>query len=102
MARMRISHVELNQYLHRFGKLDSPLCHTCNTEEDVEHYVIRCRRYTQERNKLFEKLRKEGVQNINLKTLLGGSTVTPSKQKTIQEAVGTYLKESRRLNGFTN
>ena len=94
--------MKLNKYLHRFGKLDSPLCHTCNEAEDVEHYLMRCRSYTQQRNKLFEKLRKEGVQNINLKTLLGGSAVTPSKQKTIQEAVGVYLKESGRLNGFTN
>ena len=101
MARMRISHVELNSYLHRFDQAPSPLCHTCNEEEDVTHYLLRCRRYRQERYQLFKNLLEEGILNINKKILLGGGDLNPNKQKVILDAVGTYLKESRRLHGFT-
>ena len=46
LARLRISHVELNDYLHRFGQAESPLCQTCRSPETVDHYLIHCRRYS--------------------------------------------------------
>ena len=46
LARLRTGHCSLNQYLHRFGIVDSPLC-TCDSGaiENVEHFFIHCPKY---------------------------------------------------------
>ena len=46
LTRLRSGHVGLQEYLHRIGKVDSPLCSHCDLEaEDVEHYLIHCSAY---------------------------------------------------------
>ena len=101
LARLRISHVELNSYLHRFNQSDTPLCQTCNTPETVDHYLLTCRRYAQNRRKLSNCLQEKGISSISKKILLGGGNYKPTEQKLITEAVGTYLKKTRRLNGMS-
>ena len=99
ITRLRIGHTELNESMHRFGHNENPNCNNCNTPETVEHYLMACRKYNQHRRKLFMALNKEGIQNINMRTLLGGSQTTQDKQKSIAEHLRTYIKESQRMNG---
>jgi uncharacterized protein (DUF4415 family) len=43
LARLRTGHCGLNQYLHRFGHAESPLCDCGNgTAETVNHYLLHC------------------------------------------------------------
>src|SRR5204863_1351195 len=53
LARLRTGHCSVNQYLHRFGIEDSPLC-SCESGaiEAVDHYVTNCPKYDQQRSKL--------------------------------------------------
>ena len=99
LARLRINHVELNAYLHRFNQADSPLCQTCGSPESVDHYLIYCRKYSQARRKLFSTLQKRGIA-ASKKTLLGGGPHQEQDQKTILEGVVIFLKETGRLNGL--
>lgn len=101
LARLRISHIELNNHLHRFRQADSPLCQICRTPETIDHYLLTCRRYTPFRQSLYTSLNENGITGITKKTLLGGGNYDLQKQKIIIEAVGTYLKERGRLYGFS-
>ena len=60
MARMRIGHIELNSYLHRFNQRDSPYC-MCGLYETVKHYLLECRRYNEHRRRLKNELQHIGV-----------------------------------------
>ena len=101
MSIMRIGHVELNAYLHRFGQTDSHLCPQCRVPETVSHYLLECRRYMQSRIKLYTTLNKAGVHTFNKKNLLGGGDFPPNQQLQIAKAMETFLRESSRLYGLT-
>ena len=99
VTRLKIGHSELNESLNRFGQADSPLCSICNTPESVEHYLLVCRRYVLQRRKLIRALNQNGIQNINVKTILGGAKLTKEKQMYIANNLEIYIRETRRLNG---
>jgi ribonuclease HI len=41
--QLRVGHAPLNEYLHRFRKVDSPRCPACGApRETVHHYIKRC------------------------------------------------------------
>jgi ribonuclease HI len=48
--QLRVGHAPINQYLHRFKKVDSPQCPACgHPKETVEHYLLQCPKYVHER-----------------------------------------------------
>ena len=102
IARLRIGHIELNDFLHRKDQAPSPLCTHCNVPETIEHYLLHCRRYTRSRRKLATTLRREGVATINLQNLLGGGDYTSHQHTQITAALGIFLRESGRLYGLVH
>ena len=58
LIQLRSGHVALNTYLHRIGKSSTPLCQECRKSETTYHYLIECRRYTTQRRKLEQKLKR--------------------------------------------
>ena len=42
LARMRIGHIRVISYLHRFNTRDDNNCEQCGSEEDLEHILIKC------------------------------------------------------------
>jgi ribonuclease HI len=65
LARRRTGHCSLNQYLHRFGIEESPLCPCAGNgaEETVEHYLLHCILYYKERAKLMKEVEECGLRN---------------------------------------
>jgi ribonuclease HI len=48
--QLRVGHAPLNDYLHRFHKVDSPRCPACGaSKETVEHLIKHCPGYAHER-----------------------------------------------------
>jgi ribonuclease HI len=48
--QLRVGHAPLNNYLHRFHKVDSPRCPACGApKETAEHFIKRCTGYAHER-----------------------------------------------------
>jgi hypothetical protein len=46
---MRVGHVPLNYYLHKFKKVDSLRCPTCrHPSETAEHFILYCPKYAHE------------------------------------------------------
>ena len=67
LARLRTGHCSLNQYLHRFGIEESPLCECGNGAiENVEHYLLHCPRYDRQRSKLRNKVGIGGMRTEKL------------------------------------
>ena len=54
IARLRLNHTALNGTLYVMGKSDSDKCGNCGVKEDVEHILLHCDIYKEERDNLFK------------------------------------------------
>ena len=48
-VRLRTSHVALNEYQHRSGHKEEPICECGEENETVEHFLLKCKMYTAQR-----------------------------------------------------
>ena len=72
LFRVRSGHININKYLHMIGKCQSQMCDDCNVIDDLEHYLLNCRKYVSQRKILFETITSKGTINLSLKNLLSG------------------------------
>ena len=57
LIQLRTGHIPLKAYLHRIGKADTPTCEKCGEDnETVEHYLMRCKQYQNQRRRLQEEI----------------------------------------------
>lgn len=87
IVQLRTGHCELNSYLHRFGLADSPLCECGTGEETVEHFLLECPLYREQRTELRNKT---GTMNMWVDALLGTSEV-------ILKYTEGFLNETKRI-----
>ncbi len=92
MSRLRIGHTALNHSLYKMGKHESGLCVKCDLPETVEHILIECKGYDNERLQLIEALHIE-INQISLQKLL-------NKDITIDMfyILFKYLKDTELIN----
>ena len=69
LSRLRTGHCPLNKYRHRHQIVDDPTCQQCNNGniETVEHYLLRCATYTEERHELRKAV---GIRGMRMDRLL--------------------------------
>ena len=53
--RLITQQCHLNQYSYMIGLSNTPYCQECNEFEDVNHFLIKCRKYTTQRQSLYTK-----------------------------------------------
>ena len=54
--QLRVGHAPINQYLHRFKKVDNPQCLACgHPTETAEHIILHCPSYDHERWPLLQR-----------------------------------------------
>ena len=102
MNRMRIGHIGLNVYLHRFRMSETESCEqiTClafDIPETLEHFLLSCPAYFEHREVLKNRMRSLNV-NFDLKTLLLGSD--ESKHNLIIKAVTEFIYATDRAQGY--
>ena len=68
IAQLRTGHCGLNSYLHRFSKKNSSYCQCGYGKETVEHFLLECRNYREQRKKL---RREAGAGKMRTARLLG-------------------------------
>lgn len=61
ITRLRFGHTRLNSTLNLIGKLPTGQCEVCGESETVEHVLIRCRKYEQQRRVLTRRLENRGL-----------------------------------------
>jgi len=88
LTRLRFDHTGLNKTLFLMGKTLSDKCLECRSKEDVEHVLMHCEKYRDERISLKQKINKAG-RKWNLKGLLG---TTRDGVKDTHKAVIQFLK----------
>jgi hypothetical protein len=70
IAQFRLTHVPVNQYLKRIGKVNSTRCLACGADkETIEHFLLRCPSYAHERWALVQQAKKQRKQ-MSMETLL--------------------------------
>jgi hypothetical protein len=90
VMQLRIAHIPLNSYLHKFKRVDSPRCPACGQgKETVEHFLLHCPAYAHERWALEKAIKTKP----NLKTLLGDHKAT--------HALKNYIKATHRFEANT-
>jgi hypothetical protein len=93
ITQVHTGHVSLNAYLTRFGVVDSDLCQTCREPETVNHFLLTCRRFMQQRDILRRALLEDRRQQLTKKFLLG-----KSKNKSVLLA---YVAAAGRFPRYT-
>ena len=80
------------------GLTDSPKCKQCNidVDESVQHVMLHCQRYQNERDILKQNLYNLGIQDISLKNMLGGADTDPHILKAINREVGIFIETAIR------
>ena len=99
MTWLRFGKVGLNQYLSRIRISPTDLCTQCNSGEieDVEHFLLSCRAYDIPRQRLTNSLRILGVNQVSLKSLLGGALLNIDTKLKITHALEIFLRATGRL-----
>jgi len=100
LCRLRLGHVGLAAYLHRFSMVDSPKCSFCGVDETLEHYLLVCSRYRRERRMLVAALQVLDVSPVSVKVLLGGGNFRNGLQYAILNQTAAYLKRTGRLSSL--
>lgn len=99
IIRLRLGHAGLNQHLHRFNLAPTPYCDHCGSRETIEHYLINCEQYDDQRGRLVYRIMKliGYMPQITIRLLLGGEKFPKLTNKKITEFVADYLAETGRL-----
>ncbi len=90
--RILLGHSNLNSTLKILGTHPNGLCEYCNDEETIPHVFIECRKYEQERGKIIEELRKNRIQELNVKVLIKWGSEVNSK------AFYDFIRETGLMN----
>lgn len=98
LQRLRRGHNKISYIMSRIDDSVFPRCLNCNVNNTVEHIMIDCSMYKKERETL--KLKLTSIQQpFSLRIILGlQKDITLALQKTIQNALITFLKETEILN----
>ena len=86
LAQLRTGHCGLNKYLHRFKLAKSAFCECGYGKETVEHFLLECRRYKEERKQLRKSV---GWRKMKVEKLLGSRKVAKHTME--------FIKSTRRF-----
>jgi len=71
IAQLRLQHIPLNKYLHRFKRTDKANCPACGEEnKTIAHFLLHCTKYAFKRWALIQQVKKRW-KDLSIKTLLG-------------------------------
>ena len=66
--RLRTAHCSLNKYLLQRGHEEESLCTCYEEEETVEHFLLKCKKYIKQREKLVKEV---GAGGVRIEKLVG-------------------------------
>jgi hypothetical protein len=70
IAQIRLTHLPVNQYLKRIGKVNMARCPACGADEEtIEHFLLHCPSYAFERWALAQQVKKRR-KLMSMQTLL--------------------------------
>ena len=91
ITRLRTGHCHLNEYLHQFNIIETPECECGAEKETVDHYLLNCELYDEERDAL---RRSVGAQRMRTNILLGDAQVIKQTMEYV-EKTGRFKLDQR-------
>jgi ribonuclease HI len=82
ITRLRTGHCHLNEYLHRFDIIETAECECGAEKETIDHYLLNCELYDEERDAL---RRKVGVGGMRTGNLLGNKKIIKNTMEYIEK-----------------
>lgn len=98
MSRLPIGHAGVNQHMARFNMVESNLCDRCGVIETINHFLLECHKHQTARTEMQSALRKIGIQQDNLKILLGGGNQPLGEKRYISRCLVKYLIRTEEMN----
>ncbi|XP_018028036.1 uncharacterized protein LOC108683246 [Hyalella azteca] len=97
VARLRLGHAGVKAHLARFNLVNSGICPTCNTEDTIEHFILHCSLYINQRREF-----RSNLENLllpwNLITALGGGDIPQKRRTAVIHRLGQYLLKCSMMN----
>ena len=62
IAQLRTGHCPLNKYAHKFRLKETPYCDCGYGQETVQHFLLECPRFKEQRNELRRRARAGGMR----------------------------------------
>ena len=87
ITRLRTGHCHLNKYLHRFNITETAECECGAEKETIDHFLLNCELYDEERDEL---RRKVGAHGMRTSTLLGDKNII---RNTVEYIEGRFKLE---------
>ena len=92
IARLRTGQCCLNEYLHRLNIIETPECECGAEMETIEHYLLNCGLYDEERHELRKRV---GIQGMRPSILLGSDKVI---KETVEFIEKTEIQTRSKIN----
>ncbi|XP_064482823.1 uncharacterized protein LOC135395657 [Ornithodoros turicata] len=96
LMRLRTRSAKTKDVLCITRRSKDPLCNTCDVEENIEHILLHCRTYEQQRERLMERMRNLGHPDPFLESLIY-PTGPMSTRRATEIIVLDFMKESNLL-----
>ena len=93
ITRLRTGHCHLNEYLHRFNIIETPERECGAEKETVNHYLLNCELYDEERDAL---RRSVGAQRMRINILLEDAQIIKQTMEYV-EKTGRFKLDQRYL-----
>ena len=98
--RMRIGHAALNKHLHKIGLSETDQCPHCGEVETIEHFLLDCNQFFDERSVMFVSICYivGYPPRLTQRLLLGGGDFSAEKNRKIIRALAIYIRKTGRFN----
>jgi hypothetical protein len=84
-------------HLACFNLSNSGMCHTCNTENHINHFILQCSLYTNQRREFCSNLENLSLP-WNLVSALGGGDIPQKIRTAVIHQLGQYLLSCSMVN----
>lgn len=88
--RLRLDVAYTNNYLYRIGRTTNPYCDNCGNLETMEHILLECPAYRDERQFFEQQMNMICHEPLTLPSVLGPMS-GPSKQRRVLDLLFKYL-----------
>lgn len=99
ITRLRIGHAGVNAHLNRFEMSDSPLCQRCSLPETIEHFLMTCPTYQQQRSSLRETFQNSN-REFSLRNVLCFGEFPRGELLQQLDALAIFLRNTGRMSSI--
>ena len=103
---MLLNSTNLNHDMHRMRLAETPNCECSLDRETIEHHVLHCQEFENEREEMMNEIqkmwmnnKKEGCLNVTIETLLGpniSEKLSKEEDDVVKRALFVFLMTTKR------